>query len=286
MGVWRCVVTYTFSAIEGAFRVLAWGRGVPSTTLGVMAMRGDLERLDAVLHCDPGWEHSGTYEVGDFYSGLLGRGGGYVEVIETGDIRREGAREHIHIPFWTETGGPLQRQCTRHYKVDPQKRRVRELLGFHPSKAPAPRARAVEQWIGFTMEEVDRMRMSRVQYVVMRWPLIELGMSRRDCVDYLEGHGLPIPPPSSCVGCPYKDAGRWLTTSVDEFGEAVAFDEENRDNPLAVRGNSTADQLFVYRERRAVALADAPLELDARRGLRERHGQLSLFGCGEGACGV
>jgi len=47
----------TFKPIEGAFRVISWGRGIPSTTMAVMSALGHLERVDAVLHCDPGWEH-------------------------------------------------------------------------------------------------------------------------------------------------------------------------------------------------------------------------------------
>lgn len=191
---------YTFKPLEDAFRVISWGRGVPSTTMVMMSALGHLEKADAVLHCDPGWEHQLTYEIGEYYSTLLARRWVHAEVIPTGNIRQEGAKEHKHIPFWTETGGPLRRQCTAHFKIKPQKRRTRELMGYDPSKAPHPPPRAVEQWIGFTTEEYTRMRGSHVKFIVNRWPLIEKNMSRRDCVAYLESHGWPIPPPSSCVG--------------------------------------------------------------------------------------
>lgn len=275
---------YTFRPLENAFRVISWGRGLPSTTLAVMSTLGDLEPVDAVLHCDPGWEHTATYEVGDFYLGWLARRGVYAEVIHSGDIRAQGAQEHIHVPFWTASGGPLQRQCTREFKIRPQRQRSRELLGYHPSRGPHPSRAAVEQWIGFTLEEVGRMKDSGVQYVANRWPLIEKRMRRQDCARYLEEQGLPLPAPSSCVGCPYKDARRWLATTPDEFAQAVAFDERNRHNPLAERGNSTEDELYIYRHGPR-PLADANLLEDARRGAASPF-QLSLFSCEGGYCGV
>ena len=140
---------YTFHPLENTFRVLAWGRGIPSTTLAVMSANGHLEHLDAVIHADPGWEHQGTMEKGDWYSSWLNRRGIHTEALSTGDIREQGVDAHVHMPLWTESGAPLQRQCSQHFKINPQKRRIRELLGFHPSKGRFPKAGAVEQWIGF-----------------------------------------------------------------------------------------------------------------------------------------
>ncbi len=267
------------------FRTISWGRGVPSTTMAVMSALGHLPHVDAVLHCNPGWEHSGTYDIGDWYSTWLKKHGIYTEVIPTGDIREDGAKEHLHIPFWTATGGPLRRQCTRHFKIDPQKRRLRELLGYEPSTAPAPPSGSIEQWIGFTIEEWHRMKDSRAQYIVNRWPLIEMRMTRQDCIDYLTEHGLLLPPPSSCVGCPYKSASRWLQTTPDEFAQAVEFDEANRHNPLANTGNVTSPELYIWKEQnQPIPLAQANFRASAERERLARPGfQLPLM-CGAGAC--
>lgn len=268
------------------FRVIAWGRGIPSTTMAVMSALGDLEHVDAVLHCDPGWEHSGTYEIGDWYSTWLKKHGIYTEIIPTGDIRIDGAKEHIHIPFWTIKGGPLLRKCTGHFKIQPQRRRIRELRGFHPSKAPAPPPKSIEQWIGFTIEEWSRMKHSNVQFIVNRWPLIELNMTRQDCTNYLTEHGLPLPPPSSCIGCPYKSASRWLQTTPDEFAQAVEFDKLNRNNTIS--GNIIDPELYIWKETRTqpIPLAQANIQAAAARERQQKPGfQLPLM-CGAGACMV
>lgn len=249
------------------FRAIAWGGGLPSTTMVAMSIEGDLPAVDAVLHCDPGWERQWTRETVDDYSGRIRRAGGHVEVLETGDIKRDGAGRHLHMPLWTATGGPLRRECTGYYKMMPQRRRVRQLLGYDASRAPAPAAGAVEQWLGFTWEEWKRARPSSVAYIVNRWPLLELRMTRTDCADYLQSHGYPVPRPSACVGCPYRAASSYAEmrdTCPDEFAQAVEFDRRVRCNELVGRrGGSTQDEVFVYS--RGGALEDADFDRDAGR---------------------
>ncbi len=248
-----------------------------------MAALGDLEPLDVVITSDTGWERRETYAIRDFYADWLRERGIRVEVVSAGNIRQLGAEEHIHIPFFTADGGPLQRQCTRWFKIVPVKRRLRELAGYHATKAPHPPTGAIEQWLGISWDEFTRMKPSRVKFMVHRFPLLERRMTRNACIEYLEGHGLPVPPKSACVGCPYRAATEWLdmrNNAPEEWAEVVAFDEQNRHNPLAERGGSTADELYVYRH--AVALADADLEVDAER---ERRGkQPPLLVCESGYC--
>ena len=73
--------------------------------------------------------------------------------------------------------------------------------------------------------------------------------------------------------------------SPSEFEEACKFDDENRANPLAVRGNSTADELYIYRGD-TIPLSDADLESDAERERRYYGTQLPMFACESGFCGV
>ena len=266
------------------FRVLSWGCGAPSTTLGVLSALGELEPLDLIITSDTGWERQVTYDARDFYAAWFRERGIRVEMIEGGDIRREGALEHIHMPFWTDTGGGLQRQCTREFKVRPIKRKVREVLGYLPSTPPAPAAGAVEQWLGFTWDEVGRMRESDVAFMVHRYPLVEKRMTRDDCERFLAFHDLPVPVKSACVGCPFRRASEYLQMQQDapeEWEQAVEFDEQNRHNPFADCG-SDADRLYIYKNRKMAPtpLKDADLEADAAR---ERNKQMMLPMC-DGPC--
>ena len=68
----------------------------------------------------------------------------------------------IHIA----AGGPpcpVQRS-TREYKLDPIRRKVREL---HEAAGRRP----VEQWLGISLDEIGRMRTSDVRYITHRYPL-------------------------------------------------------------------------------------------------------------------
>jgi hypothetical protein len=272
------------TATEGVKRFLSWGCGVQSTTLAVMAALGDLDSLDAVITADTGWERARTYEARDFYVDWLTSHGVRVEVVTGGNIRRLGAEEHIHMPFWTSDGGPLHRQCTGYFKVMPIRRRIRELMGYHPSSPPHPLPKSVELWLGISLDEYTRMRASRVKFITHRWPLIERRMTRQDCIDFLVEHDLPVPPRSACVGCPYRSASGWMEMRQDmpdEWAAAVEFDEAVRRNPLANSG-STAEALYVWQ--RSEPLAEADLEEAARR---EKPGkQLPLMICESGHCWI
>lgn len=234
------------------YRFGSWGLGVQSTFLFVASALGlyGLPKLDAIFTADTQWEREESYKIYDFYKGWYEDRDIPVVRVTAGNIRELGATEHIHIPFFTETGAPLQRQCTSEFKIKPVRRAMRKFMGYHQSKAPHPAPGQIEQWMGISWDEWDRMSTSDVKYINHRYPLIENHINRWDCEAALEALGLPVPIKSACVGCPYRDAANWLemkTNSPDEFADAVAFDYENRHNPLAERGNSTADQLYVWR---------------------------------------
>lgn len=275
----------TWKAMDGdVYRVLAWGCGTPSTTVGVMSVLGMIEPFDAIIHSDTQFERMHTEMARDWYADWFREHGVRVEIVTAGDIREKGAKVHIHIPFWTSNGGPLRRQCTRHFKVNPGKRKVRELMGFDRTKSPHPRPGSVEKSFGFTLEEFDRLKPSRVKFIVNRFPLFEHKMTRWDCVKLLQSHDLPVPGKSACVCCPYRPASEWLqmrNESPNEWKEAVKFDDLNRCNPLAGSG-STADQIFIYKH--GGALSDANLARDAEREkVKDGAVQIPLL-CGDGPC--
>jgi len=274
----------TWEAMTGdVYRVLAWGCGTPSTTVGVMSVLGMIEPFDAIIHSDTKFERAHTEAARDWYTDWFREHGVRVEIVTGGDIRKNGAADHIHIPFWTSSGGPLRRQCTRHFKVKPSKRKIRELMGLDRTKPPHPRPCSVEQSFGFTLDEFTRLKPSRVKFIVNRFPLFEHKMTRLDCIRFLQSHDLPVPGKSACVCCPYRPASEWLKMrdeSPEEWQEAIEFDERNRCNPLAGDG-STAEQIFIYKH--GVALRGADLKRDAERERVDVGFALPLL-CGDGPC--
>jgi hypothetical protein len=157
---------------------------------------------------------------------------------------------------------------------------VRELIGLTKGQR-GPKTPIVEQWIGISTDEAMRVKPSRLSYVTHRWPLIETGMSRQDCLRWCEARGLPRPPKSACTFCPYRSNAEWRTMrdgDPEAFADAVAIDEAIRPGMPGPR-RPKGEAWFVHADR--VPLAQVDLST------AEDRGQLNLFNneC-EGMCGV
>lgn len=182
-------------------------------------------------------------------------------------------------PFFTESdlpgGGRLRRLCTREFKIEPIEKRVRELLGLSKGQR-AKKIIQVVQWIGISTDEIARMKPNQKHYIRNRHPLIELNMSRNDCLKWIRGKGYPMPSKSSCTFCPYHDDALWSAMKANDpesFADAVDIDRRIR---AGVRG--TTQKLFLHRSMRP---------LDQVVFTAEDAGQIRMFDdeC-EGLCGV
>jgi hypothetical protein len=265
-------------------RVISLGAGVQSTTLALMAAHGEIGPMpDCAIFADTGWEPKPVY---DHLAWLVSPGVPPfpVHIVSAGNIRdglargAQGAR-WASIPAFTKTAtgetGMIRRQCTKEYKIVPIRRKVRELTGLAGKRSPDHPV--VEQWIGISLDEVVRMKMSFEPWQVNRWPLIEQRMTRRDCLRWLEKHGYPTPPKSACIGCPYHSDAVWRQIRDDDpqaWADAVAMDRQIRTGFRNLRG-----EVFLHRS--CVPLDEADLKA------RQDKGQLDLFTdeC-DGMCGV
>jgi hypothetical protein len=185
-----------------------------------------------------------------------------------------GAASFVAMPLFARdfTGkrSQLKRQCTGEYKIEPIVRKTRELVGRRRGQRRT-QPPFVEMWIGISADErATRCKPSREPWITNRWPLRELGMTRRDCERRLrEHHGLRVPK-SACVGCPYHDDRLWREIKrerPDEWAEAVAFDRAIRRLPM-VQGEC-------YLHRSCVPLDEVDLRTPEDRG------QLSLLPVGD-----
>ncbi len=123
-----------------------------------------------------------------------------------------------------------RRQCTEHYKIRPIQRKIRELLGLTKGQR-VPSGTAVELWLGISTDEAIRMKPSRDRWIQNRYPLIEAGMSRKQCIAWWQArYDRPLER-SACVGCPYQSRQRWVETKrrwPELFAEAVEIDSNMR----------------------------------------------------------
>ena len=273
-----------------ALRVLNLGAGVQSSTVLLMAVEGELPKPDLAIFADTGWEPAAVYEWLAELEGLASEAGITVERVSAGDIRADvigvlGVGKVGSVgqpPFYVrgklDTGkeGRLWRKCTRDYKIDPIRQRIRELLGA--SKGQRVSAGAwVEQWYGISLDEVGRVRDPRDPWAVNYYPLIEKRMTRAGCLAWMEAHGYARPPRSACIGCPFHNDGEWRRMRDEDpeaWEDAVDFDRQIRTGIPGVAGRA-------YLHRSTVPLDEVDLATPEDRG------QVNLFNseC-EGMCGV
>lgn len=249
-------------------RILSLGAGVQSSTLALMAACGQVGPMpDAAIFADTQDEPAHVYEQVRWLQTVLPYP---VHVVTAGCLSDEllGGNDMARIPAHIRGGGLVRRQCTRNFKLRPIRRRVRELLGDNIT---------AEQWIGISLDEAHRMRISDVQYIINRYPLIEERMSRSDCLRWLRREGYPEPGKSSCVYCPFRADRQWRDLrDADPAGwaKACALDGGLRQQSERFRGE-------LYLHRSMVPLAEVDLST------AEERGQPDMFGneC-EGLCGI
>lgn len=280
--------------------LLSLGAGVQSTTLALMACRGELGHLDGAIFADTGWEPAHVYRHLDRLAIEFERADIPLHRVSKGHLRRDTLdpdARFVSVPYYTlapegtmvrdeiiefddegcrtvvgysdprlatrdEREGMGRRQCTSEYKLGPINRKVRELLG---AKAPdfrsVQRGRVAVQWIGFSTDEVHRVNdRPENRYTEKRYPLLELGMSRKDCERWLNAAGWGDTAKSACIGCPFHGNRHWREmrdNRPDEWADAVDFDRRIRKGSTRTGVGNLDGEAFLHRSR--VPLDIAPI---------------------------
>lgn len=250
-------------------RVISLGWGVQSFALAAMAALGDIESVDAAIHADTTHERGATYAFAERWTPWLEARG--VRVVTIISVQAQPvqivASQWTDIPAFTTDGqsqGQLRRQCTGSWKVH----EIRRWLQANRNKQP------VTQLLGISLDEWHRAKDSNVKYITHAYPLLERNMTRNDCVNYLERHGLEVPGKSACVFCPYHNKRAWQEMkreNGDDWRKSVEVDE-------AIRKVRPPYDLFIHSSR--IPLVDVDLSTP------EDNGQLRLLNeeCDSGYC--
>ena len=287
--------------------ILSLGAGEQSSTMAFMASEGEITPMP---HCgifaDTQREPGSVYlwlsvlcgvtvkyrsdgrpyvEPGRYKSGKLSFP---VHIVTAGDIgadairvrqRRDGKGSWVRsgIPHYSVnkdgSHGHGPRQCTHDFKLAPLAREQRVVMREVGTK------RCII-WIGISTDEISRCKDSRVKYAKHRWPLIELGKSRRDCVNWLESRNLKAPR-SACEFCPYHSDQEWRRLKDEEpfhFEQSCELEadyQEAKAKTVSVKGFTP----FLHRSCIPLDQVDFSTE--------EERGQINMFNneC-EGMCGV
>jgi len=235
-------------------RILSLGAGVQSSTIVLMMHKGELPPADAAIFADTGAEPKRTYQWLDW---LTREVAGTLPVVRS--MFKDGLTKGIEgavdgsrtrcapPPFFTTGGGQVRRHCTGDFKIDEIKRTARRIF-------PDAQSRGLVQIIGFSTDESTRCFVPDAQYIRNEYPLIDLGMSRRECMRWCVLHDYPMPPRSACVYCPYRSNWEWREmreACPDDWAEACRVDALIRKGLPGFR-----ETPFVHRSLAPLAEAD------------------------------
>lgn len=272
-------------------RVLSLGAGVQSSTMALMYMQHELKPMpDCAIFADTQQEPAAVY---DWLRWLEQRLPFPIHQVTKGDLwasatrvrrTKDGLRTYVKtgIPAFTLEGldrGIGKRQCTRDFKIDPINAKVRELLGR--KKIYKRDGVLAHMLIGISTDEALRMKPSRNPWVESKWPLIDAGMSRADCLAWMERNVYPIPPRSACTFCPYHSDDQWLALTPAEFDDACL---KEIDLQAAYRAASAIRSVPYFHESR-VPLRQVKFDPMRRRKMAAEQRNLFNNEC-EGMCGV
>ena len=275
-------------------RVLSLGAGVQSSTLALMSACGEVPMLDAAIFADTQAEPPSVYRWLDYLEQQLPfpihrvTAGDLVADVLKPRITKDGRRYcRTNLPFYTvdnntgERGMVNMRSCTKDFKIRPIEKKLRDLIGrdvvrkwWIDRRKNQDTSPLMVQWIGISFDEVRRMKPARPPFIQTEWPLIDLRMTRRKCIDWMQSHGHPKPPRSACIFCPFHSNEEWRRLRDEE---AVQFEK-------AVQFERAASVNFVstpYLHKSCKPLDQVDLRTDEERG------QYQLWNneC-EGMCGV
>ena len=262
--------------------IISLGAGVQSSTMALMAAHGEIGPMpDFAIFADTQWEPLGVYEWLEWletklpFPVLRVTAGSIREAVLTNSNTTGG--KFSAVPYFTENRGMGRRQCTREYKIEPIRQKIRELLNVKKYKH-GPKNIAVQQWIGISTDEIQRMKHSQDRYIQNRFPLIEQNISRSDCLFWMEKNGYPMPSKSSCIGCPYHTDNQWRDMRDNDpvsWADAVLVDQVMRQTiPVA----SVRPKEYMH----ASCIPLNAVDFSTKKSM----GQLSFLDECDGMCGV
>jgi hypothetical protein len=177
----------------------SFGGGTQSAAICVLIKQGRLPQPTRIVMADTGREASETW---DYLNNVIKPMGFDVQIAghDLATVDLYGTRGDMLLPAFTENGrGKLATFCSVEWK----QRVIRRYL----------KAQGITQttmWMGMSLDEIDRMRVSDVKWIKNHYPLVfDVPLRRHECIKLVEDYGLPTPPKSSCWMCPHRKDSQW-----------------------------------------------------------------------------
>ena len=216
-------------------RVIAFGGGVQSTALLVLAATGRID-YTTFLFCNVGDDsedpatlayvaaHAVPYAAAHglaLHELRRDRRDGTVETLYGRLIRPES--RSLPIPVRMANGAPGTRSCTADYKI--------KIIGRWVRAHGATPADPATVGIGISLDEIHRAgNRTTSPWERVVYPLLDLDppLRRLDCLRVIKAAGLPPPPKSACWFCPFHTPHVWSEMRRDRpelFERAASLED-------------------------------------------------------------
>lgn len=248
-------------------RCFSYGGGVQSTAALVLAAQGKID-FPIFLFSNVGddSEHPDTLRYVEEHAKPYAAANGIelIELRQTGNgsdetllqyTLRHSERSGAHIiPIFLRSGMPGMRSCTSNFKI-------RRIASWQKANG-ATNAEPSITGIGISIDEFQRMKTSSgIKWQTLTYPLIDMRLSRLDCMHIVERAGLPIPGKSSCWFCPFHTVNGWrkMRDKTPELFDAAVVLEETISTNSQRHGH---DCVTFHRSQRPLSVICAGHQMD------------------------
>ena len=216
-------------------KILSNGSGVQTFAIQCLVAQGEIEKPDLVLFADTGGESSQTYlHIKNVQKPLLAQ-------LDIPFISIKRSPDELFWHSYNSGVTPRPPLCSWMFKRDVINRYLKR-LGH------------AQVMIGISLDEESRgYKKSAVSWVENIYPLLELELTRDDCIDAIGRQNLPVPPKSGCWFCPYKRTSQWFDLKrdfPDKFNLALKMEADTghtlRKNQQPLISISSQGKLFEY----------------------------------------
>lgn len=212
LGVWSC------------------GGGRQSCGLAALIIEGKFEKPDIAVMADTGREKKRTWDyLHSYVIPGLASVGVVLEIIQSNDWGYAGTSYvdgsgDLMLPAYTGDGKNSP-DCSGSWKRDAIKRWLSTEKGVTRSQ--------YVKWIGFSRDEPRRIikmqQSAKEGEGKTRFPLLELWLTKRECIQACLDFGWPEPPWSACWMCPNMNDDDYRSLTPEEMRAAIGFDKQMRD---------------------------------------------------------
>lgn len=182
----------------------SFGGGTNSTGMFIGLVEKS-EPVDLILFADTRGERPGIYKHIKLFSQWL-QGKGYPAIVTVQNPSKSLEQDCLDRKALPSIAYGFK-TCSQRWKLEPQNK---YLNNWQPARDAWARGEKIVKLIGYDADEPQRAKDYSDDKYHLRYPLIEWGWGRAECVAAIIRAGLPLPGKSACFFCPSMKKGEIL----------------------------------------------------------------------------